>query len=253
MECRESLIQYLSLGFIFGALAYFFKLTKRPPCYGRYMGCNELPGRTCPAKLAWFLQELPSFLVPVLLVLTTDSQSSVGRNLLLLTFCLHYFQRTFIYSLLTKGRPSPLYIFVSATVFCTVNGFLQGHYLLHCATYDNAWLTDVRLVFGLLLFFVGMAINIHSDYILRNLRKPNEVVYRIPKGGMFEYVSGANFFGEILEWIGYGIATWSIPTFSFTLFTICSIGPRSYFHHRFYKEKFAEYPKTRRAVIPFLL
>lgn len=35
---------------------------------------------------------------------------------------------------------------------------------------------------GLLLFYIGMAINIHSDYILRNLRKPGEVVYRIPTG-----------------------------------------------------------------------
>ena len=26
---------------------------------------------------------------------------------------------------------------------------------------------------------------------------------------MFEYVSGANFFGEIVEWTGFAIATWS--------------------------------------------
>ncbi|XP_067115787.1 3-oxo-5-alpha-steroid 4-dehydrogenase 2-like [Osmerus mordax] len=253
MECRESFLQFLSWGLIFCALAYFVRQTKTHTPYGRYVGCDGPPGRTCPAKLAWFLQELPSFLVPVLLVLTTDSQHSLGRNLLLWTFCLHYFQRTFIYSLLNKGRPSPLYIVVSAMVFCTVNGFLQAHYLLHCATYDGAWLTDIRMGFGLLLFFVGMAINIHSDHILRNLRKPGEVVYKIPKGGMFEYVSGANFFGEIVEWVGYAIATWSISTFSFALFTLCAIGPRAYHHHRYYKERFDEYPKTRRAVIPFLL
>ena len=33
-----------------------------------------------------------------------------------------------------------------------------------------------------MLFYVGMAINIHSDYILRNLRKPGEVIYKIPTG-----------------------------------------------------------------------
>lgn len=32
------------------------------------------------------------------------------------------------------------------------------------------------------MFYTGMAINIHSDHILRNLRKPNEVVYKIPAG-----------------------------------------------------------------------
>lgn len=54
-------------------------------------------------------------------------------------------------------------------------------------------------------------------------------------GGMFEYVSGANFFGEILEWCGYALATWSLPTFSFALFTMCSIGPRAYHHHRYWQ------------------
>ena len=32
------------------------------------------------------------------------------------------------------------------------------------------------------MFFVGMAINIHSDHILRNLRRPGESGYKIPKG-----------------------------------------------------------------------
>ncbi|XP_051748679.1 3-oxo-5-alpha-steroid 4-dehydrogenase 2a [Ctenopharyngodon idella] len=106
---------------------------------------------------------------------------------------------------------------------------------------------------GVLMFFSGMAINIHSDYILRNLRKPGEVSYKIPRGGMFELVSGANFFGEIIEWCGYAVASWSFPAFSFALFTICSIGPRAYHHHRYYLEKFKDYPKSRKAVIPFLL
>lgn len=37
-------------------------------------------------------------------------------------------------------------------------------------------------VAGILLFASGMCINIHSDSILRNLRKPGEKGYKIPKG-----------------------------------------------------------------------
>ncbi|KAM6972583.1 3-oxo-5-alpha-steroid 4-dehydrogenase 2a [Aplochiton taeniatus] len=253
LECNDNVIRYLSWGFIIGAVAYFFRQTKTQTPYGRYVDTKAPLGVTCPAKLAWLLQESPSFLVPVLLLLTTNAQSSLGKQLLLWTFCMHYFQRTFIYSLMTKGRSSPLYIVISAIIFCSCNGFLQGHYLLHCATYDGTWLTNIRLAIGLILFFIGMAINIHSDHILRCLRKPGEIVYRIPKGGMFEYVSGANFFGEILEWCGYAIATWSLPTFSFAFFTMCSIGPRAYHHHRFYRERFDDYPKFRKAVIPYIL
>lgn len=31
------------------------------------------------------------------------------------------------------------------------------------------------------------------------------------QGGAFDFVSGANFFGEILEWAGYAVAAWSLP------------------------------------------
>ncbi|MGH0164270.1 UNVERIFIED_CONTAM: hypothetical protein FKN15_048165 [Acipenser sinensis] len=107
------------------------------------------------------------------------------------------------------------------------------------------------LVRGGIMFLLGMAINIHSDDILRNLRKPGERNYKIPRGGMFEYVSGANFLGEIIEWFGYALATWSLPALSFAFFTLCSIGPRAYHHHRYYLEKFEDYPKSRKALIPF--
>ncbi|KAL0961597.1 hypothetical protein UPYG_G00354610 [Umbra pygmaea] len=252
MECRENVIHYLSWCFIITALANFLKQTRTHTPYGRYLISNGIQVRTCPAKLAWFIQELPSFLVPMFLLLTTDSRPGLGKELLLWTFCLHYFQRTFIYSLLTRGRPSPLSIVFYAVVFCSVNGFLQGHYMLHCSAYNDVWRADIRLGSGLLIFFLGMAINIHSDHILRNLRISGEIVYKIPTGGMFEYVSAANFFGEILEWCGYALATWSLPTFSFALFTVCSIGPRAYHHHRYYQQKFENYPQSRKAVIPFI-
>lgn len=37
---------------------------------------------------------------------------------------------------------------------------------------------------GVLLFILGMGINIHSDYILRQLRKPGEITYKIPQGNV---------------------------------------------------------------------
>ena len=140
---------------------------------------------------------------------------------------------------------------------------------------------------------------------------------------MFEYVSGANFFGEILEWTGFAVACWSLevrrrgrsivggepaglecscslllflPPFPracgivdeqgavFAVFTFCNIAPRGAQHHkyvcaeqrlaasccccppcrshdsscalfcptRWYQQKFEDYPKSRRAVIPFV-
>ncbi|KAG9339043.1 hypothetical protein JZ751_024238 [Albula glossodonta] len=238
--CGDAMVQSSSWGLMAMGVAYLFRQVHCHTPYGRYMPGSADPVRTVPAKLAWFLQELPSFLVPMLLILTSHEPPGLGQTLLSWTFCVHYFQRTFIYSLLTNGRPTPLRIVIFAAIFCSLNGLFQGYYMLYCAKYSESWLSDIRLVTGLTLFFLGMAINIHSDYILRHLRRPGEVVYRIPKGGMFEYVSGANFFGEIVEWFGYAIATWSMPSLSFAIFTM------------FYLEKFTDYPRSRKAVIPFI-
>ncbi|XP_046770828.1 3-oxo-5-alpha-steroid 4-dehydrogenase 2 isoform X2 [Gallus gallus] len=163
-----------------------------------------------------------------------------------------YVCRTFIYPFFTRGRPFPLQLLFFGTLFCVYNGFLQGYYLIYCAEYPNDWCTDIRFTSGLLLFLLGMGINIHSDLLLRQLRKPGEVTYKIPQGGLFTYVSGANYFGEIVEWFGFAIATWSLPAFTFAFFTLCCIGPRAYHHHRYYLKTFTDYPKSRKALIPFV-
>ncbi|KAJ8002220.1 hypothetical protein DPEC_G00177630 [Dallia pectoralis] len=148
IECRENLMEYLSCFFIIGGVAYFLKQTRTQTSYGRYVSSGRIQGGTCPAQLAWFLQELPSFLVPVCLLLTTNTQPGLGKDMLVWTFCLHYFHRSFIYSLLTRGRPLPCNMVFYAVVFCSINGFLQGHYMLHCATYGDQWRTDIRLLTG---------------------------------------------------------------------------------------------------------
>lgn len=67
------------------------------------------------------------------------------------TCCIYYSftnHRTFVYSLLTRGNPFPLGVMVGAGLFCSVNGFLQGHYLLHCAQFDDEWSADYRYKTG---------------------------------------------------------------------------------------------------------
>ena len=199
-----------------------------------------------------------------------------------------------IYPFLIRGsKRVPIATVLLAFLFCSVNGYLQCRYLTQFRVYDESWLADFRFLIGIVMFFFGFAVNNHSDHILRNLRKPGETGYKIPHGGMFEYVSGANFFGEILEWFGFAIANWSYPAFAFALCkfehenithhniirrdrfthryrisltinkqeqnthtqtgTAFNIGPRAIQHHAWYKNKFKEeYPKSRKALVPYL-
>ncbi|XP_007936995.1 3-oxo-5-alpha-steroid 4-dehydrogenase 2 [Orycteropus afer afer] len=225
----------------------------QPAGYGKYSESLLPVGARLPARAAWFLQELPSFVVPVgILAQQPSSLFGTPGTVLLGFFCAHYFHRTFIYSFLIRGRPFPIIFLLRGFIFCFGNGLLQGYYLIYCAEYPYEWFTDVRFSLGVFLFIIGMGINIHSDYILCQLRKPGETTYRIPQGGLFTYVSGANFFGEITEWIGYALATWSFPGLAFAFFSFCFLGLRAFHHHRFYLRMFKDYPKSRKALIPFV-
>ncbi len=46
------------------------------------------------------------------------------------------------------------------------------------------------------VFCCGLGVNIHSDHILRNLRKPGESTYKIPHGGLFNLISAPNYLGN---------------------------------------------------------
>jgi 3-oxo-5-alpha-steroid 4-dehydrogenase 1 len=65
-------------------------------------------------------------------------------------------------------------------------------------------------------------------------------------------VSAANFAAEIVEWGGFAMACWSVPAATFAAFTFLNTAPRGAAHHHWYLEKFEDYPKNRKAVIPFI-
>ena len=111
---------------------------------------------------------------------------------------------------------------------------------------------DIRFVTGIFLFLAGMLININADKILIDLRKPGTLEHNIPQDGLYHWISCPNYFGEIVEWIGFAIMTWSLPGFAFALWTSANLLPRAAAHHRWYREHFDDYPRDRKAVIPFI-
>jgi protein-S-isoprenylcysteine O-methyltransferase Ste14 len=74
----------------------------------------------------------------------------------------------------------------------------------------------------------------------------------IPRGGLFRWVSAPNYLGEMMEWVGFAIATWSLAGAAFAVWTIANLLPRAVSNHRWYRSKFADYPPERRALIPWI-
>ena len=141
---------------------------------------------------------------------------------------------------------------VMAFAFQMMNSYINARWLSEFSSYTEAWISDPRFIIGIGIFVLGFVINIHADTVLINLRKPGETGYKIPMGGMYRFVTCPNYLGESLAWVGFAIASWSLPGLAFALYPASNVGPRAFSNHRWYKEKFPDYPKERRALIPFI-
>ncbi len=233
---------------VFVALFYF------PAPYGRFAA--RARGPSLPARWGWLLMEAPAALVPIAFYLTGRHRGTLVATLFLAIWLSHYAQRAFVFPFLLRGggKPMPLGIVAGAIVFNGINGYFQGRWLFELAPrYPESWLTDARYVAGVVLFALGWAINRWADATLRALRAPGatgERRYAIPRGGLFEWISCPNYFGEIVLWIGWALLTWSAAGASFALWTSANLAPRAWATHRWYRARFADYPPDRRALVP---
>ncbi|MBE6195884.1 MAG: DUF1295 domain-containing protein [Rikenellaceae bacterium] len=207
-------------------------------------------------KVGWVLMEAPAFLVMAWWC-TKSTPDQTVQLVLAALYLLHYFQRSFIFPLLMRGRSKmPVGIALMGLVFNSINAFLIGCWLFELAPagFYADWFTDLRFWAGLLIFLLGMGINMQADHIVRNLRKPGDTRHYIPRGGMFRYVSSANYFGELVEWTGFAIATWSWTGALFVWWTFANLAPRSASLYKRYEREFGEeFTRLgRKRILPFI-
>lgn len=245
--------QAIQLVWIAVALLVFFLLLKVTAPYGRHS--NSKWGPMVSNKWGWMIMELPVLIVLGIFIYPVKSIIPIVSWLMIGFFCLHYFNRVFVFPfrLHTNGKKMPVVIVLSAVFFNIMNGFSFGYYFSHFANYTIEWLTSGYFIAGTLIFFTGMLINWKADDILIHLRKPQESGYKIPQGWLFEKISCPNLFGELVEWFGFAILCRNLPALTFFIWTAANLIPRALSHHKWYKEKFSDYPLERKAVIPFLV
>lgn len=176
--------------------------------------------------------------------------------------------------------------------FTVVNGTLMGAYLssTDAAKFLDGALSRPLFWLGVGLWAFGFAGNLLHDEILYNIRrnansgaaakeqtkgaddsdedddhnngKEKPKHYAIPHGYLYSLVSYPNYFCEWLEWLGFALAAAPIPSLMsihsyqppwiFFLNEVLVMFPRAYRGHKWYHERFPDYPKERKAVIPFV-
>ena len=221
--------------------------------YGRHLRAGW--GPTIPARVGWIVMESPTVLLFVAVYSVGDHALSTVPLILLGLWQFHYVYRTFIYPfrIRSSAKRMPISIVGMAILFNCINVTINARWISHLGDYPDSGMGNTAFAVGVVVFLVGWAINQHSDTVLFRLRSPGETGYKIPRGGLYRWVSCPNYLGEMLEWVGWAIAAWSSAGLAFAVFTIANLLPRAIANHRWYQDEFADYPPERRAVIPLVL
>jgi 3-oxo-5-alpha-steroid 4-dehydrogenase 1 len=236
-----ALVVFVALFFVKAGYGMFFDRKWGPPL---------------PNRLGWFLMEAPIFILMAVLWAISDRRCEVVPLVFFVIFEIHYLQRSFIFPWLIRGNSKmPLGIVLMAVLFNTCNALMQGGWIFFFSPeYPLEWLWSPQFIVGTALFFAGFVINLHSDYIIRHLRKPGDTRHYIPRGGMFRWVSSANYFGELVEWIGFAVLTWSWAGVIFAWWTLANLAPRANAIYENYEREFGDEFKSLKLkrMIPFI-
>ena len=225
-------------------------------------------GKAINNKLAWFLMEFPIFIAMIILWLASPHRFSLVPMIFLLIFEIHYFQRSLIFPWIMKGKKSKMSLAVMfmGIAFYILNAMMQGYWIffesfkcnyhvLGLSYTDTAWLWSPQFIIGVIIFFGGFYINLRSDYIIRHLRKnDDDTNHYLPSGFMFNYVTSANYLGELLEWLGFAILTWSLSGLVFFIWTFANLVPRANSIYKRYRKECGPEMEARKLkrIFPFI-
>ena len=236
------------------AAVSFVVLLFMPAPYGRHS--QKKWGPTINGTLGWFIMEFPSAITYAWFFFIGNNSTNFFSIMFLVMWEIHYLHRALIFPLRRRDTmsPMPLYVVLMGMFFNVINAFLNSYWINELSSgYPEEWFFDITFIIGISLFVIGFLINFNADERLLKLKREGDRGYKIPKGGFYKYISCPNYFGEIMEWIGFAIATWSPAALTFAIWTCANLVPRALSHHKWYQEYFGEYPKERKAIVPFIL
>ncbi|MGB8330154.1 MAG: hypothetical protein WCE62_08485, partial [Polyangiales bacterium] len=251
----------LTFAFALVVLVFIGAAMMKSP-YGRFAsndwGINLSP------RVGWFLMELPATLSFVFFYLQGRHRFEPVPLFFLLVWLVHYGNRGFVFPFLIRSPRGAtasfsIMIVVMGWIVTTLHGYLNAAFISDLGPhFTPGWFADPRFIIGIVVYYGSFVLNVWSDAIIRNLRTREEIergskVYRIPRGGLFRFVTNPSYLTEITAFAGFTIATWSLGATFILLITIANLVPRALQTHRWYLDRFPDYPRQRRVLIPFIL
>lgn len=134
----------------------------------------------------------------------------------------------------------------------------MGYYVNH-PLYTPAYFGKAQIFLGLTGFLLSELGNYSIHIAFRNLRPEGSKERKIPLPTsnpftyLFNFVSCPNYSYEASAWAFFSLLTQCVPC---ALFAAAGFGQMALWalgKHRLYKKEFSNYPKSRKAIVPFIL
>ena len=219
--------------------------------YSKFAKRNGDVGPKVPSKIGMTLLYFPSAMLGLRIYwgsfgldsfFPTESRTSVLSTL-------HFAKRTMECLFLHKysgSMPLSSSIFISSLYILTVIA-------LSFFVIPEEETNPTMQFIGTFLFVVGMIGNYYHHYLLAKLRQPGDKSYKVPVGGLFEYVAAPHYLFEIIDWFGMAIVSQHFMNMYLTIGMTGYLMQRSMAQTKWNQTNLKEkYPKERKHLIPFV-
>lgn len=247
----------LAIGFAFAAFTILGSLFVQSP-YGRF--ASDKYGVNFSPRFGWWLMEIPATVVFLAFYLQGPRALELTPLVLGAIWLIHYGNRGWFFPLSIRATPGKrasfsLMVMAMGMFVTAIHGYLNATFFTEYAPHlTREWLIDPRFIAGVIVYYTGFGLILSSESIMRRLRAPDgSGGYKVPYGGAFRWVSSPQYLGELIAWAGFALMTWGLPGVMIFLISAGNLVPRAFATHRWYREKFPDYPADRKALIPYVV
>ncbi len=228
--------------------------------YGRFS--SSAYGFELDPRFGWWLMEIMATISFIAFYIQGPHAFEPVPLIFACLYLIHYANRGWYFPVNIKVHPGSKSTFSILVVVCgffvtSLHGYLNATwYSSVCPFLDWNWFQSPCCIIGLILYEVGFLSTIKCESIMRRLRaddSSNSCRYKIPYGYLFEYVSSPQYLSELVAFFGWAIMTWNPAGLVIFCISVANLVPRAIQSHKWYLEKFDNYPKNRKAIIPFVL
>ena len=223
-----------------GPLEYFGQAMM---AYSKFRPSNGISTRT--GMVILYFTPLAALVISALPYL---SNPTVIQVLVFAAVFIHFAKRV-LESLFLHKYSGPIGIFTTLMIasFYSLAAFMVGYLNREPIRTMDAW-----FYLGIVHFVIGIIGNFNQHKALADLRK-DSLEYKIPRGGLFEYVVCPHYLFEIITWLGIFLLSRHLGALLVLAFIIAYLSARSLRTLAWYRERFNNFPADRKGIFPFVL